>query len=116
MNAVDRLWRAIAHQDWNAVGAQLQPNVVVVLPGTDERLVGPHAYVMSHRLRPEEVTVRVVQKLAGDQLVAVHAVVTTPSTTEHVMGFYNLHETRIAHAVELWTVHGATPPPGWRLR
>jgi hypothetical protein len=41
-------------------------------------------------------------------------VLSTAAGTEHVMGFYDLQETRIAHAVELWTLHGATPPPAWR--
>jgi hypothetical protein len=116
VNAVERLWRAIAHRDWDAVAAQMQPHVVVELPVTGERLVGPEAYVMAHRLRPEEVTVHVPHKLSGDQLVAVHAVVATTAGTEHVMGFYSLHETRIAHAIEMWSLEGATPPPAWRAR
>jgi SnoaL-like protein len=114
MNAVERLWRAITHQDWKAVAAQLQPHLVVELPATGERFVGPDAYVMSHRLRPEEFTVALVQTISGEERVAVHAVITTETTTEHVVGFYDLHEARIAHAVELWTVAGATAPPRWR--
>jgi hypothetical protein len=114
MNAVERLWRAIANRDWTAVAAQFHPGVVVELPATGERLAGPEAYVLSHRLRPEEVTVRVVQVVTGETAIAVHAIITTPSATEHVMGFYDLQETRIAHAVELRTALGATPPPAWR--
>jgi hypothetical protein len=114
VNAVERLWRGITHQDWKAVAAQLQPGVVVELPGTGERLIGPEAYVMSHRLRPEHGTVAVRQIISGEQCAAVHAVITTSTASEHVMGFYDLHETRIAHAVELWAVAGATAPPHWR--
>ncbi len=114
MNPVARLWRAIGLRDWAAVAAQLQPSIVVELPATGERLVGPDAYVLLHRLRPGEITVKVVDTASGEQLVAVHAVITTATSTEHVMGFYELQETRIARAVELWTVSGATPPPTWR--
>jgi hypothetical protein len=114
VNPVDRLWRAISLRDWVGVAAQLQPNVVVELPASGERLVGPEAYVLSHRLRPGEQVVKVIHTVSGEQTVAVYAVLTTEAVTEHVMGCYDLQETRIAHAVELWTADGATPPPGWR--
>ena len=114
VNTVERLWRAIAQRDWAAMGAQLQPNIVVELPGTGERLVGPDAYVLSYRLRPGPVTVKVRDIVSAERCVAVHAVLTTPAGDEHVMGFYDMQETRISHAVELWSGPGATPPPAWR--
>jgi hypothetical protein len=104
VNPVERLWRAIAQKDWAAIAAQLQPGIVAELPGSGERLVGADAYVLSHRLRAGEVDVAVRETVLGEPTVAVYATITTPSGTEHVMGFYDLQASRISHIVELRTL------------
>jgi SnoaL-like domain len=114
VNAVERLWVALRNHDWKGVAAQVHPSVVVEYPATGERFEGANEFVLSHRLRPEELSVNHVEFITGDQQVAVYAVVTTPTGTDHVMAFYRLHETRIAHIVELWVTAGTMQPPRWR--
>ncbi len=114
MNAVERLWAAMRRHDWKSVASQLHPGVVTEYPATGERFVGPDEFVMSHRLRPEEITVASFEVISGEQMAAVHAIITTPSGTDHMMAFYRLQESRISHIIELWETVGATPPPRWR--
>lgn len=116
MNTVERLFRALERRDWDAVAAQLQPSAVIDYPATGEHFVGATEYVMSHRLRPEEVRLDHLEIITGEQQAAVYAVITTPTATEHMMGFYQLQETRIARIVEMWATAGSMPPPTWRLR
>ncbi len=116
MNTVERLFSALQRRDWDAVAAQLQPSVVTEYPATGERFTGADEYVISHRLRPEEIRVDHLEIISGEQQVAVYAVIKTPTATEHMMGFYQLQETRIARIVELWATAGSMPPPTWRLR
>lgn len=110
MNAVERLWRALRERDWKAVAAQMHPDVVTEYPASGERFTGPQEYVMSHRLRPEEVAIERLEIVNGALRSAVYAVIRTPSGIEHMMGLYDLHETRIARIVELWAVAGDAAP------
>jgi hypothetical protein len=114
VNPVERLWVAMRNRDWNGVAAQLHPRCVTEYPATGERFEGADAFVMSHRLRPEEISVKRIEIVNGEQQVAVHAIITTPTGTDHMMAFYRLQESRIAHIIELWETVGATPPPRWR--
>lgn len=114
MNPVERLWAAMRNHDWKGVAAQLHPHVIVEFPATGERFEGPNEFVMSHRLRPDELSVKRIDIINGELEVAVHAVITTPTGTDHLMAFYRLQETRISHIVELWVTAGAVPPPHWR--
>jgi SnoaL-like domain len=114
VNPVERLYEALRTRDWKGVEAQVHPRVVVEYPATGERFEGASEFVLSHRLRPEELSIKRLDIVNGDQQVAVYAVVTTPTGTDHMMAFYRLQETRIAHIVELWVTAGTMPRPRWR--
>ena len=97
MNAVERLWRAIARRDYAAIAAQLHEHARIDWPHTGEHLSATE-YVVRQRLAGER-EVRVVRVLVDDERVAIHAVVGDRS----VGAFYDLQQSRIASGVEIWT-------------
>jgi hypothetical protein len=96
MNAVERLWRAIAREDYPAIAAQLHEHARIAWPHTGEHLSATE-YVVRARLAGER-EVRVVRLLVDDERVAVHAVV----DGQDVGGFYDLQGARIGGGVEVW--------------
>ena len=97
MNAVERLWRAIARRDYPAIAAQLQENARIQWPHSHESLSATE-YVVRQRLAGER-EVHVLRVLVDDERVAIHATV----DGRHVGAFYDLQESRIANGVEIWT-------------
>jgi hypothetical protein len=97
MNAVERLWRAIARRDYRAIAAQLNENARIEWPHSGEHLSATE-YVVRQRLAGER-KVDIQRIVIDDERVAVHAVV----DGRHVGGFYDLQGARIATGVEIWT-------------
>jgi SnoaL-like domain len=96
VNAVERLWRAIARNDYAAIAAQLQENARIEWPHTHESLSATE-YVIRQRLAGDR-EVRVLRVLVDEERVAVHAEVDGRA----VGAFYDLEESRIAIGVEIW--------------
>ena len=97
MNAVERLWRGIARNDYAAIAAQLQESARIEWPHTGESLSATE-YVVRQRLAGDR-KVQVLRVLADDERVAVHAEVDGRA----VGAFYDLQQSRIATGVEIWT-------------
>lgn len=96
MNAVERLWRAIARRDYPAIAAQLNEHARIAWPHSGEHL-SPTEYVVRQRLAGErDVTIERI--LVDDERVALHALV----DGRHVGAFYDLQQGRIAAGVEIW--------------
>ena len=96
MNAVERLWRAIAREDYAGIAAQLDESARIDWPHSGEQLSATE-YVVRQRLAGKrEVEVRRI--LVDDERVAVHAIV----DGHDVGGFYDLQSSRIAFGVEIW--------------
>lgn len=96
MNAVERLWRAIAHSDYPAIAAQLHEHARIAWPHSGEELSATE-YVVRQRLAGQR-EVSVVRVLTDEERVAVHAEVDGRA----VGGFYDLQQGRIAGGVEIW--------------
>ena len=97
MNAVERLWRAIARGDYPAIAAQLHEHARIEWPHSNEHLSATE-YVVRQRLAGER-DIEVLRVLVDDERVAIHAVV----DGRHVGAFYDLQQSRIATGVEIWT-------------
>jgi len=97
MNAAERLWRAIARDDYAAIAAQLHENARIEWPHRHESLSATE-YVVRQRLAGHR-RVRVLRVLADDERVAVHAEVDGRA----VGAFYDLQQSRIATGVEIWS-------------
>jgi hypothetical protein len=101
MNAVERLWRALAAQDWASARAQFRPNATVEWPHRAERLdideyLGrmralAAAGIEAHRVVAEGRYVAVEARAGGARCAA----------------FYDLHDGLIASGVEYWLGEGA---------
>lgn len=96
MNAVERLWRAIARCDYPAIAAQLHEHARIAWPHSGEELSATE-YVVRQRLAGQR-DIRVLRVLTDDERVAVHAEVGDRT----VGGFYDLQQGRIAGGVEIW--------------
>jgi SnoaL-like domain len=113
VNAVERLWRAIAGREWAGAAAQLHANAEVLWPHTGERMTATE-YVAVNRAYPGPWAVE-VQRLVGDgDEIAVEVRVTNGPEVHVCAGFYDLHQARIARAVEYWVQPGAETPPADR--
>jgi hypothetical protein len=97
MNAVERMWRGIARNDYAAIAAQLHENARIEWPHAHESLSATE-YVVRQRLAGDR-EVRILRVLVDDERVAVHAEVDGRA----VGAFYDLQQSRIATGVEIWT-------------
>jgi SnoaL-like protein len=110
VNAVERLWRAIGERDWAGAADQFLPNAQVLWPHTGERLTAAE-YVALNRAYPGRWAAE-VQRIVGDgNRIAAEVRVTGGEETYVCAGFYDLHQARIAGAVEYWVQPGAEKPP-----
>ena len=96
MNAVERLWRAIARRDYPAIAAQLNEHARIEWPHSGEHLSATE-FVVRQRLAGER-DVQILRILVDDERVALHAVV----DGRHLGAFYDLQQSRIATGVEIW--------------
>ena len=97
MNAVERLWRALAARDWAAVRSQFQPHAEVEWPHAERRM-DVEEYVATQRERAHDRTIRVGRVVTEGRTVVVEARV----GDAYCAGFYDLHDGLIAGAVEYW--------------
>ncbi|HEX6696982.1 MAG TPA: nuclear transport factor 2 family protein [Solirubrobacteraceae bacterium] len=100
MNAAERLWRGLARHDWEAVWAQFHPSAVIERAGDGARL-GVEEYVAEHRVaagRGEEGEIEVLRSVVDGKAAVIEARV----GERRCAGIYDLHDGRIAGAVEYW--------------
>jgi hypothetical protein len=108
MNAAERLWRALAGRDWDGVRAQFHPAAVVerVSAGTS---LGVDEFIADHREHAArgDFEVQVLRTLSAGMTVVVEARV----GGARCAGLYDLHEAKIAGAVEYWVAPAPPAPP-----
>jgi SnoaL-like protein len=117
MNAAERLWRALARRDWKGVRAQFHPAAVVERVGlgggaggtpSGTRL-GVDELIADHREHAArgDFEVRVLRTLSAGTTVVVEARV----GDARCAGLYDLHDARIAGAVEYWVAPSPSAAP-----
>jgi limonene-1,2-epoxide hydrolase len=99
MNAPERLWRGIARHDWEAVRAQFHPSAVIERAG-DARRLGVDDYIAAHRVAAGrgEDEIEVLRSVVDGRAAVIEARV----SERRCAGIYDLHDGRIAGAVEYW--------------
>lgn len=106
MNAPERLWRALAARDWTAVPRQFHRSAIIERPAAGERL-DLDEFVADHREHAARggFEVEVLRSLnAGGTTIVIEA----RAGSARCAGIYDLHDGRIAGAVEYWVP--PTPP------
>jgi hypothetical protein len=113
MNAAERFWRALARRDWAGVRAQFHPAAVIERVGTEasahldlDDLIADHR---EHAARGD-LEIEVLRTLSAGATIVVEARV----GGARCAGLYDLHQGRIAGAVEYWVpprrAVGSAPP------
>jgi hypothetical protein len=100
MNAPERLWRALAERDWAAVPRQFHRSAIVERPAAGERL-DLEEFIADHREHAArgDFDVEVLRSLnAGGTTIVIEA----RAGSARCAGIYDLHDGRIAGAVEYW--------------
>jgi SnoaL-like domain len=100
MNAAERLWRALAQRDWAGVRSQFHRSAVIERPAASERL-DVDELVADHREHAArgDFEVEVLRSLnAGGTTIVIEA----RAGGARCAGIYDLHDGRIAGAVEYW--------------
>ena len=97
MNAVERLWRAVAGSQWADAATQLQPYAVIDRVGTGTRLAGRAEVVGSLRATADDDVA--LRRVVGD---GKHVAVEVDVGARRVAGFYLLVDGRIAGGNEYW--------------
>jgi limonene-1,2-epoxide hydrolase len=99
VNAAERLWRGLAHHDWDAVRAQFHPSAVIERAG-DAAQLGVDDYVAAHRVAADrgEEEIEVLRSVVDGKAAVIEARV----GERRCAGIYDLHDGRIAGAVEYW--------------
>jgi hypothetical protein len=98
MNAAERLWRGLARHDWEAVRAQFHPSAVIERAGDAQ--LGVDEYVAAHRVAAGqgEGDIEVLRSVVDGKAAVIEARV----GDRRCAGLYDLHDGRIAGAVEYW--------------
>lgn len=102
MNPVERLWRALAEQDWETARSEMHPQVVVEWPHTGERFTGCEAFLEVHRAFPGPWTLEVRRVVTEGRDIASEVVVRSGEDTWFVASFFGLRDGRIQQAIEYW--------------
>ena len=99
MNAAERLWRGLADQRWEAVRAQFHPSAVIERAGDGTRL-DVEEYIAAHRVAAGrgEGDVEVLRSVVDGKAAVIEARV----GERRCAGIYDLHDGRIAGAIEYW--------------
>jgi ketosteroid isomerase-like protein len=101
-NPVERLWRALAVQDFKTAAAELHPDAVVEWPHTGERFSTRDAFLAVHAAIPGPWKLEVRRVITEGRDIASEVVVRSGEDTWYVASFFNLRDGRIAAAVEYW--------------
>lgn len=102
MNAVGRLWVALAAGDDRCAVDELHPHVVAVWPHTGQRFATPAAYVAAHELLRGSGAVDVSRVITQGRAVAVEVAITGGEREWVGAGIYHLHDGRVRRIVEYW--------------
>jgi hypothetical protein len=99
MNAAERLWRGLARRDWEAVRAQFHPSAVVERAGTGTRQ-DVDEYIAAHRVEAArgDDEIEVLRSVVDGRAQVIEA----RMGERRVAGIYDLHDGRIAGALEYW--------------
>jgi len=99
MNAAERLWRGLARHDWEAVRAQFHPSAVVERAGTGTRQ-DVDEYIAAHRVAAArgDDEIEVLRSVVDGRAQVIEA----RMGERRVAGIYDLHDGRIAGAIEYW--------------
>jgi hypothetical protein len=99
MNAAERLWRGLARRDWEAVRAQFHPSAIVERAGTGTRQ-DVDEYIAAHRVEAArgDDEIEVLRSVVDGRAQVIEARV----GERRVAGIYDLHDGRIAGAIEYW--------------
>ena len=99
MNAAERLWRGLARHDWEAVRAQFHPAAVIERAGDGAQL-SVDDYIAAHRVAAGrgEDEIEVLRSVVDGKAAVIEARV----GERRCAGIYDLHDGRIAGAVEYW--------------
>jgi hypothetical protein len=106
MNAAERLWRALARRDWEAVRAQFHPSAVVERAGAGTRQ-DVEEYIAAHRVAAarDDGEIEVLRSLVDGRGAVIEARI----GERRCACIYDLHEGRIAGAVEYWAPPAPSP-------
>jgi hypothetical protein len=102
MNAPERMWRALAQRDWPGVRSQFHRTAIVERPAAGGRL-DPDEFVADHREHAArgDFEIEVLRSLnAGGTIIVIEA----RAGGARCAGIYDLHDGRIAGAVEYWVM------------
>jgi hypothetical protein len=99
MNAAERLWRGLARRDWEAVRAQFHPSAMVERAGTGARQ-DVDEYITAHRVEAarSEGDIEILRSVVDGRAQVIEARV----GERRCAGIYDLHDGRIAGAIEYW--------------
>ena len=99
MNAAERLWRGLARRDWEAVRAQFHPSAIIERAGAGTRQ-DVDEYIAAHRVEAArgDDEIEVLRSVVDGRAQVIEARV----GERRVVGIYDLHDGRIAGAIEYW--------------
>lgn len=99
MNAAERLWRGLARHDWEAVRAQFHASAVVERAG-DATQLSVDDYIAAHRVAAGrgEGEIEVLRSVIDGKAAVIEARV----GDRRCACIYDLHDGRIAGAIEYW--------------
>jgi limonene-1,2-epoxide hydrolase len=99
MNAAERLWRGLARRDWEAVRAQFHPSAIIERAGAGTRQ-DVDEYIAAHRVEAARADdeIEVLRSVVDGRAQVIEARV----GQRRVAGIYDLHDGRIAGAIEYW--------------
>jgi hypothetical protein len=99
MNAAERLWRGLARRDWEAVRAQFHASATIERAGAGTRQ-DVDEYVAAHRVAAArgEGEIEVLRSVVDGKTAVIEARV----GDRRCAAIYDVHDGRIAGAVEYW--------------
>jgi hypothetical protein len=100
MNAPERMWRALAKRDWGAVRPQFHRSAIIERPAAGERLTVDE-FIADHREHAArgDFEIHVLRSLNAEGTTIV---IEARAGGARCAGLYDLHDGRIAGAVEYW--------------
>ena len=99
MNAAERLWRGLARHDWEAVRAQFHAPAMIERAGAGTRQ-DVDEYIATHRVAAArgEGEIEVLRSMVDGKTAVIEARV----GDRRCAAIYDVHDGRIAGAVEYW--------------
>jgi len=99
MNAAERLWRGLRRHDWEAVRAQFHPSAVIEDAGSGSRR-DVDEFIATQRVEAArgEREIEVLRSVVDGKTAVIEARV----GDRRCAAIYDVHDGRIAGAVEYW--------------